>query len=311
MTCRKVAVIGYGSIGARHARLAEDLGHDVTVVSRRGAVSSGRCYGSIEAALKQQTFSHAIIANETSAHWQALDELQRLGFKGHVLVEKPLAGRAPSREELGALKMRSISVAYNLRFHPALQLLKAQVASRRVISATLLAGQDLHGWRPGRAIQQSYSSDAELGGGVLRDLSHELDLYLWLFGPWSRLTAAGGHLGPLPIAADDCWSVIATADHCPVASIQLDYYHRPGLRMLIVNTNDGTIGIDLVQHRYRDGAEERQWPVQRDDTYRAQLRAFLGQDESGALCTADEGLAVMTMIEAVEAAASAGVWIGA
>jgi predicted dehydrogenase len=307
----EVLVIGYGSIGARHARLVDEMGHGVAVVSRRAGVAVHRCYTTIESAVGDGGFSHAIVANETSQHWQSVQELRHFGFAGPILVEKPLVAGLHLITSLRPRLPEPIWVAYNLRFHPALQLLKSRLASEQAISATLLAGQDLHSWRPDRTLAESYSSDPSRGGGVLRDLSHELDLFLWLFGPWSRLAALGGHVGPLPIAADDCWSVIVSGDKCPMASIQLDYYNRQAVRQLIVNTHSDTFTIDLVGHVYRDGRGERRWELGRDHTYVAQLRSFLGHDELADLCSLDEALGAVAMIEAVEAAASSRTWIAA
>ena len=43
-------------------------------------------------------------------------------------------------------------------------------------------GQDLKLWRPNRNFRDTVSAQASKGGGVLRELSHELDLAIHLFG---------------------------------------------------------------------------------------------------------------------------------
>ena len=52
------------------------------------------------------------------------------------------------------------------------------------------------------------------GGGVLRDLSHELDYLLLLGGSWRRVAGAGGRIGPLDIRSDDYWSLLLELDGC-------------------------------------------------------------------------------------------------
>ena len=44
------------------------------------------------------------------------------------------------------------------------------------------AGNDLRRWRPDTDYKSSVSASARLGGGVLRELSHELDYLMWIFG---------------------------------------------------------------------------------------------------------------------------------
>ena len=44
------------------------------------------------------------------------------------------------------------------------------------------AGQCLPTWRPESDYKNTYSAKSEKGGGVLRDLSHEIDLCLSLVG---------------------------------------------------------------------------------------------------------------------------------
>jgi hypothetical protein len=66
---------------------------------------------------------------------------------------------------------------------------------RSAITVSAYVGQDLRDWRPGRDHRTTASATQQAGGGVLRDLSHELDYLLWLFGPWQRVAALGGAYG--------------------------------------------------------------------------------------------------------------------
>src|SRR5712671_3820113 len=87
-------VVGYGSIGQRHAGLLRELGCEVAVVSRR-KVDHEPCFASISAALSACKADYIVIASETSRHASAVEELRAVGFTGRVLVEKPL-GEMPA-----------------------------------------------------------------------------------------------------------------------------------------------------------------------------------------------------------------------
>ena len=84
----KTLVVGYGSIGSRHARLLTSLGCEVAVVSSRDIDHPVR-YRTLADALSWKP-DYVVIANRTSQHYQTLKELAASGFTGTVLVEKPL-----------------------------------------------------------------------------------------------------------------------------------------------------------------------------------------------------------------------------
>lgn len=302
-----VLVVGFGSIGSRHARLAAELGARVLVVSRR-EIDWPERIPTLSDAIAATSIDYAIIATETADHWSSLRILRSLGFSGPVLVEKPLADRIPDSTETSQIHPDKVWVAYNLRFHPALQNLKKAAAGSRAINLAVYAGQDLRTWRPGRDTNKAYSASKERGGGVLRDLSHELDYVGWIFGRWKALTACGGHLGPLEISADDSWGILMVCEHCAIASIQLDYYHHTGARTIIANLENDTITVDLTRATYTDSHQQLSWTVTRDATYRAQLEAFLGHAPADYLCSFNEGMDTVKTIEAIARASAAQSW---
>ena len=63
----KALVIGFGSIGRRHARLLEELGVDVAVVSRRD-VDAPKLYPTIAKAVMDWSPNYVVIASRTNEH---------------------------------------------------------------------------------------------------------------------------------------------------------------------------------------------------------------------------------------------------
>jgi predicted dehydrogenase len=182
------------------------------------------------------------------------------------------------------------------------------LAEERAISAHLYVGQYLPDWRPGRDYRETASASRQAGGGVLRDLSHELDYLTWLFGRCERIAALGGRFSTLEIDSDDVQGLLLAFERCPVVTAQLNYLDRRGSRNLIVNTAKRTIAADLVRSTLAIGGEEKAFPLGRDDTYLAQHRRILGNAHEG-LCTLGEGAAVLEIIAAAEAAAATGQWV--
>ncbi len=293
-----------GSIGERHARLLHALGLEVAAVSRRADVPVRR-YATLAEAVERANPGYVVIANETTAHRPTLAALAALDFRGAVLVEKPLFERpAPLPEN----RFKSLSVGYNLRFHPVLRELQRALADEPALSANAHVGQYLPEWRPGRDYRATASAARAAGGGALRDLSHELDYLSWLFGRCRRVAALGGRFGPLEIDSDDLQSLLLAFERCPVASAQLSYLERDAAREVAVTTAQRTFRADLIKGTLSIGDEERRFVVDRDETYRAQHAAVLA-GRTHELCSADEGAAVVALIAAAETAAASEAWV--
>ena len=135
--------------------------------------------------------------------------------------------------------------------------------------------------------RKSYSASAEQGGGVLRDLSHELDYLTWILGGWSRVGALGGKLSSLESDSEDVFAMLLVTPACPVVTLQLNYLDRPGRRTVIVNTNDHTLEADLIAGTLTVDCNREAFTIERDDTYRMMHAAVLAADTQ-VLCSAEE-----------------------
>lgn len=301
----KAVVVGFGSIGARHARILEDLGCATTVVSAR-AVSHADVLPSLAQALADRQPGYVVIANATDRHLDSVLELARLGYAGTVLVEKPLFQRvAPLPQHL---PFAGLFVAYNLRFHPLIRRLRQLLMGERVLSVNAYVGQYLPTWRPNDDYRRSYSAHASQGGGVLRDLSHELDYLEYLLGGWRRVCALGGHFSALEIDSDDVFGLMTEHERCPLVQIQLNYTDRLGRRRILVNTDAHTFEVDLVTGRLAIDREGESLTVDRNLTYRDMHRAALA-GQVGELCSLAQAQDTLALIDAAERSAATRGWI--
>ena len=249
-----VLVVGAGSIGSRHQRILKQLGHQVSVVS---ANSPNAEFESLSDALERQSFDYVVIASQTSQHFHDFSTLIRNKFKGRVLIEKPVFEK-PHRLKSDLFSFAA--VGYNLRFHPAIIWLKDTLPKLgQLSSANFYVGQYLPTWRPDTDYRRSSSAQDSSGGGVLRDLSHELDLAQHLFGDWQRLTSIGGKFSDLEITTDDTFSILMSATKCNVVSVHLNYLDQIKQRNITINGNNGTISVDLVGNSARFNETEVQF----------------------------------------------------
>jgi predicted dehydrogenase len=278
------------------------MGFGVATVSRR----AGGDYTSVLRAVAETRPKYAVIATETARHADNLHELAEAGFRGSVLVEKPiLAEPGPSPD----YPFASITVGYNLRFHPVMTAFAARLRGRRAITVSAYVGQDIRDWRPGRDHRATASASAAAGGGVLRDLSHELDYLLWLFGPWHRVAALGGCSGARQIEVDDHVDLLLEMQGAKAVQVHMDYLDRQGIRTIRVNLDDETIEADVAGGRLTVNGEVLEYPSERDDSYKAMHLAAL--QGASPVCSLPEGLAVVNLIDASERALQSGSWISA
>jgi predicted dehydrogenase len=299
----KVAVVGAGSIGQRHQRLLQELGHEVDVISKS---SKSAKYKSLADALTQENFEYVVLASQTSQHFADLSVLIEKNFVGSVLVEKPIFDRS---EKLKPNRFKLLAVGYNLRFHPAIIWLQETLPQLGAISsANLYVGQYLPNWRPDSDYRNSSSAKVDSGGGVLRDLSHELDLVQYIFGDWNKLTAIGGKFSDLEIQTDDTFSILLQTDRCSAVSVQMNYSDRLRQRLIAVNGNNGTIQIDLVRNSATFNDSQKSFDVQPDSTYVSQHIAVI-HNQNLSICSFADALKVVATIEAVEKSAKKSKWI--
>ena len=297
-------VIGYGSIGQRHVRILRGLGLEVRVVSRR-SIEGEQSFSSIAAALQGAPQDYAVIADETARHGDTLSALLEAGHRGPILVEKPLFINSESAHDL---PRENIFVGYDLRFYDLVNALRERLSGRVIYTAEVVVGQYLPDWRPGRDYREGYSAHRADGGGVLRDLSHEIDLLLWLLGPWKRVAALVGRSGTLEGDSEDYAHVLIEGVTYKAATLGLDYLDRNVRRSVTIQHDKGTLALDFVAGTLTEngtmlGESRPDW----NDVYRLQHQAVLS-GTGATQCTAAQGVAVIQAFEAIEKAAETGAW---
>ena len=78
-----------------------------------------------------------------------------------------------------------------------------KLESKKIIHARIESGSYLPNWRPKQDYRSSCSAKKNLGGGVLLELSHELEYLSWIFGKPNWISAWVGKLSSLEIDVED------------------------------------------------------------------------------------------------------------
>jgi predicted dehydrogenase len=238
-------IIGYGSIGKRHYEVLSriDLIKSIDIVTTQN-LSEQNTFKSLENIKNLEKYDYFVIASETFKHFDQINYLEKNTKNKIILCEKPLF---ETYKELIIAK-NDVFVGYVLRFHPLLQKLKEFLENEKILSATINCGQYLPTWRNGVDYRASYSAHKSQGGGVLLDLSHEIDYAQWLFGNMVDIKSYQTKISDLEIDSDDIVTMISKTEKRVVVTVSLDYISKITHRKMIVHTIENTYELDFINN---------------------------------------------------------------
>ena len=251
----KALVVGLGSIGVRHLNNLHALG-----VEELSAFRARNLEPPAEILNKNIEVFHdydkalssgpdiVVIANPTFYHLPFAQKALEAGC--HIYMEKPVSHNLDGTGELLALaeeRGKVVTVGCQLRFLQPLEAVREWVRNGllgRIHSVTVDMGEHLPGWHPWEDYRKSYSALADMGGGVILTLIHELDYLYWIFGPIKSVYAMGGQLTPLEIEAEDTALIsLLTTNGVPV-QLRMDYWRNPPVRKMNIVGEKGEIDWD-------------------------------------------------------------------
>ncbi len=288
MSTLRIIVLGAGSIGMRHARNFAALGATVTVMDPdRERIESLEC-GAIydEAALADA--DGIVIASPTSLH-AAQARTILATTDAAVMVEKPVGLLDDDLADLESADPSRIMVGFNLRLFGPNQRFAELLDSGRAGDPRAFRfwfGSWLPAWRPGTDYRTCYSARRELGGGVLLDVIHELDLARWMAGPDLRVVGAlVSQVSDLDLDVEDTVRALLVNDDDVPVSIELDYLSRRYRRGIEVVGSEATLRLDWDQKRITiengDGVTHEPFCSTVDESYENEASRFLALIENG------------------------------
>ena len=296
----KTLIIGFGSIGRKHAEILSNLlgRASVYVLTQQDEVE----FNSIDSFDKINSIDpdYIVVASATSLHKDHVQKLERICKEKVILIEKPLFDE--KREE--NLTQNHYLVAYNLRFHPLINFLKDKIDQEKIISAKAVCHSFLPNWRKNIIYQESASASISKGGGVLLDLSHEIDYMQYILGDFSVNYSINKKVSNLEIDTDDYLLICGELRKGGLFNIETSYFSKQTRRKIFIETTSISIELDIIKSHmkiFTDHKEEiiseNEYSLQ--DTYIDQHKAILSGDFSKS-CTLSEGLRTMEIISEVQ-----------
>ena len=311
----KILVCGYGSIGKRHARLLNQMFPRAQVALLRSNLSPKQTpdtFVSDEFFAKQDALDWSpdgvIIASPAPYHVK-----QALYFASHkipLLIEKPLGTGLEPPHEVDQLRDFSqklpILLGYVLRHEHSIDFIKKNFLSfglGQLIEADFHCASWLPSWRMSSDYRQDVSARRNMGGGVLLELSHEIDLAGWLLGP---LTLHNSQLicsGLLDIDVEDQAILVASSKNCLSVTIRLNFCTNPSRRTFTLRGDNGELHCNLLNSTYsvsclRSASEQFSFSSGIDCKYESQLKHFINciSGLESPICSVDDGIRVVDFV---------------
>lgn len=232
-------IIGCGSAGRRHARNLLRLGHEEIFcydVDQQKSRRMVKDFGLKHVRTLEKGFFRsedvAIVCTPPNTHVALARRAASEGL--HVLVEKPLSDSMEGIESLRQTARENgvkIAIGYNLRFDRTTRKVKKLLESGKlgkVLGANFEWGFDLTQWRPSGRYMDLYVTRRSMGGGIILDASHELDLARWWLGEPQAVF---------------CMSSVASRLRIDVESLAL-------IEAKMSNGCLVHLGLDMLRHRY-------------------------------------------------------------
>ncbi|MEM6376691.1 MAG: Gfo/Idh/MocA family oxidoreductase [Bacteroidota bacterium] len=276
----KVLIIGLGSIARRHILALRKLDPQVEILALRSNPSASQ-QEDITNLFDWQDIptdlDFILISNPTSAHFSTIQKC--ITFQVPLFIEKPpLMHLEGAKELVRTTEEASIRTytAFNMRFHPVLQWLKANLPVAEVLETRAYCGSYLPDWRPDTDYTKSYSASAELGGGVHLDLIHEMDYVNWLFGNPDSVRGVIDKISDLEITSTD-YAHYQLFYKKMNATISLNYFRRDTKRSIEIVLKEGTWCADLIQNTVTENHQKVLFsaPVDVQKMYNDQMAYFV------------------------------------
>jgi predicted dehydrogenase len=331
-------IAGLGSAGRRHLRNLLALGEREIVLlrSQRATLPAEELPDlPVESDLTRALETHhpdaLIVANPTALHLEVAIPAAEAGCS--ILLEKPIAASLDRLDILSAALKRGggrLLVGYQFRFHPAFEQARELIRAGQlgeILSAHAHYGEYLPDWHPWEDYRRGYAARADLGGGVIRTLTHPLDYLRYLVGEVAALWSFNGHLSPLELDVEDTAEVGLRFSNSAIGGVHLNYFQRPPAHRLEIAGTGGTLRWDnsdgvlrLLKTPSRFGAvsppgsqivtETFSTPAgfERNDMFLAEMRHFIqvAGGEAEPQCTLADGRRALEMALAARQSAQEG-----
>lgn len=255
-----VLIIGYGSIGKQHYQsvlrvIGKDYCHIALLRRKRDPTLDILQFDNMmDARLWHPTI--IIIASPASMHIQHLAAFKDLPSVKGILVEKPLVKDFAEISQLPT-DMPTVIMGFDMRQLPVLHRLKELLLEGMlgdVVGVHVRVGQALPSWRSSDNFRTDVSAQKMLGGGVVRELCHELDYLRYLGFEIASVMAKLSHSSWLALDVEDRAQIqtdLHWATYRIPGMVELDMLSDNAFRECRIECQNGRFHVDLLKSQIK------------------------------------------------------------
>ncbi len=260
MKNKRIVIFGFGSIGRKYVRLIKKFFPNIEVY----IISSGKIniyeesnlidgYYKDDKNIQELNPDAVIIASPATQHLS--DSLNCLDLEIPILIEKPISNSLKNISNFKKKiieKKSKILIGYVLRYSSNVNLFKKNITNHNLgdlLFARLICSSYLPQWRPNQDYRRTVSASSKYGGGVLLELSHEIDYANWFFGPFFKVQAVLKNSGTLDIDVEDTADLVLTNMQGMNVVIHLDFCSRYPTRKCKLYGSKATMNLDFLEKK--------------------------------------------------------------
>lgn len=241
-----------------------------------------------------------VLCSPSSFHYKQFKFIEKKFKNKKVLIEKPLFNK---KKIIPSKLNNTYFIGYNLRFHPVLRYIKNFVKNKKILSIYVNCYSYLPEWRNNK-YDQSVSAQKKLGGGILLELSHEIDYLCWLFSRFNTLSSFDGKISNLNIDCTDTFTMFGCIGKKNLINLNLNFYSRISKRTLYINGDQFSLEGDLINNFVDIKHKNKRIKINFNKfknymTYKNQYLSIINKNFKD-LCDLNQGIQVLEIIEEIE-----------
>jgi predicted dehydrogenase len=327
---KRILIVGLGSMGKRHLSVIQGLFPEAKIkILRQGKVREETRLGSNEVSsldeARQFLPEIIVICNPASEHIKTALEFVNSG--ANIFIEKPISHSTKDIIKLiSTLEATNgvLIIGYNLRYLKSLQAFRRHLHEGLIgelLSVRCEVGQFLPSWRQKKDYRGSVSAKKELGGGVLLELSHEIDYLRWIFGEVNWVRATLLRQSELEIDVEDTVHLTIgfekrSSNGQLIANLNMDFIRHDTTRSCTIIGDRGSLRWDgILGEVSLFQAGEKTWENLFvndngiEETYILEWEEFIRaiEEKRFPAVTGVDGLRVVEIIEAARLSAKNGI----
>ena len=295
---KKILIFGTGSIALRHYKLLKTKKVEIFFYTKKKNFSKNFKIINLKDDIIKLNPDFFIIASKTNLHFEQLRFIEQNFSRKKILVEKPLF----SKYQNFKIKKNDVFVGYQLRYHPIIDYLKKRFKREKTFLIKINCNSYLPEWRKNIEYHKSYSAKKKEGGGVLSDLSHEIDYVQYIFGKIDKINfSLLSKISNLRINSEDIFHFIGSINKSKII-INLDYFSKFKKREIEVISNKNHIRCDLIkniiEYKVNKKLKKIKFKLTKNYTYLKMFdNIFFNKDKRKISCGYKEGLNINRLID--------------